>query len=85
MQRLVRTSLAAAGIALLATLAFAQTGKQPPEMTPEQKAEMEAYAKAGTPGPQHQAMAASAGTYDLKVSVPDGEINLERVPTARSF
>ena len=25
-----------------------------------------------------------SGTYDLKVSVPDGEINLERVPTARS-
>jgi hypothetical protein len=36
-----------------------------PEMTPEQKAEMEAYRKAGTPGPQHARMAATAGTYDL--------------------
>jgi hypothetical protein len=26
-----------------------------------------------------------SGTYDLKVSVPEGEINLERVPTARSL
>jgi hypothetical protein len=25
------------------------------------------------------------GTYDLKVSVPNGEINLERVPTARAL
>jgi hypothetical protein len=54
--------------ALVATLALAQTGKeQAPPMTPEQKAEMEAYMKAGTPGAPHQAMAASAGTYDMKV------------------
>lgn len=54
--------------ALVATLALAQTGKeQAPPMTAEQKAEMEAYMKAGTPGAPHQAMAASAGTYDMKV------------------
>jgi hypothetical protein len=40
---------------------------QAPEMTPEQKAEMEAYQKAGTPGAPHQTMAATAGTYDAKV------------------
>jgi hypothetical protein len=40
---------------------------QPPEMTPEQKKEMEAYTKAGTPGAPHQAMAATAGSYDAKV------------------
>ena len=57
----------APAIALVAGLVQAQTGNQQPEMTPEQKAEMEAYMKAGAPGPQHQQMAASAGSYDLKV------------------
>ena len=54
-------------IALLATLALAQTGNQQPQMTPEQKAEMEAYMKAGTPGAPHQTLASSAGSYDLKI------------------
>jgi hypothetical protein len=40
---------------------------QAPEMTPEQKAEMEAYTKAGTPGAPHKALAATAGTYEAKV------------------
>ena len=56
-----------AGMAMLASLALAQTEQKAPEMTPEQKAEMEAYMKAGTPGPQQQQMAATAGTYDMKV------------------
>jgi uncharacterized protein DUF1579 len=60
-------TLAAAVLALVTTLALAQTGKQPPQMTPEQKAEMDAYMKAGTPGAPHQALAASVGNYDLKV------------------
>ena len=55
-----------AATALFATMALAQEGKAP-EMTPEQKAEMEAYAKAGTPGTPHQKLAATAGTYDMKV------------------
>jgi len=59
--------MCAAAIALVITSASAQTGKQPPQMTPEQKAEMEAYMKAGTPGAPHQALAASAGNYDLKL------------------
>jgi Protein of unknown function (DUF1579) len=58
---------AAAAIALLVTSASAQTEKQPPQMTPEQKAQMEAYMKAGTPGAQHQALASTAGSYDLKI------------------
>jgi hypothetical protein len=41
--------------------ALAQEGQ------PEQKAEMEAYQKAGTPGPQHEALAKMAGNYDLVV------------------
>src|SRR5262245_17571424 len=63
-----RRSFFAAGIALAATVDLAQTGnQQPPQMTPEEKAEMEAYIKAGTPGAPHQALAAMAGSYDLKV------------------
>ena len=65
--RLARTSLAAVAVAALATLAGAQQTQKKPEMTPEQKAEMEAYMKAGTPGAQHQALASTAGTYDLKI------------------
>ena len=49
---------------LAAAPAFAQS---PPEMTPEQKAEMEAWTKAGTPGPQHKALADTAGSYDVKM------------------
>jgi uncharacterized protein DUF1579 len=55
-----------AALATLVTLAVAQQQK-PPEMTPEQKAEMEAYMKAGTPGGPHQLLTASAGSYDLKI------------------
>jgi hypothetical protein len=53
---------------VLAGLALAQSGnQQPPQMTPEQQAEMEAYIKAATPGAPHQAMAATVGDYDLKI------------------
>jgi hypothetical protein len=50
-----------------ALLALPVPGRaQQTEMTPEQKAEMEAYMKAGTPGAPHKAMAAQAGSYDVK-------------------
>ena len=52
---------------LLATSALAQGGNEQPQMTPEQKAEMEAYMKAGTPGAPHQMLAATSGKYDLKI------------------
>src|SRR5689334_11598150 len=35
------------------------------QMTPEQKAEMEAYTKAGTPGEPHRKLAATAGRYTV--------------------
>lgn len=61
----VRVLLAVvAASALLVTLAQAQEGH---EMTPEQKAEMEAYMKAGQPGSQHRQLASTAGMYELKV------------------
>ncbi|HEY7412667.1 MAG TPA: DUF1579 domain-containing protein [Vicinamibacteria bacterium] len=51
----------------VAAVASAQADKKPPEMTAEQKAEMELYMKAGAPGPQHKWLASTAGSYDLKV------------------
>ena len=38
-----------------------------PEMTPEHKAMMEAYQKAGMPGDQHAQLKKMAGTYDLSI------------------
>jgi hypothetical protein len=64
---LAAVALTAAVVAVLATAMFAQAGKEPPPMTPEQKAEMEAYMKAGTPGAPHQRLASKAGSYDLKI------------------
>jgi hypothetical protein len=67
MHSFARKLVAGATMALLASLAMAQAEKKQPEMTPEEKAEMEAYMKAGTPGPQHQQLASTAGSYDMKV------------------
>jgi hypothetical protein len=50
---------------LLGLTAVAEDAHQ--QMTPEQQAAMEAFEKAGTPGPQHKALAATAGMYDVKV------------------
>ena len=66
-RRLLGALLATTVVVALATPAVAQTGQKPPEMSPEKKAEMEAYMKAGTPGGPHQALASSVGNYDLKI------------------
>jgi hypothetical protein len=57
------------------------------EMTPEQKAEMEAYQKAGTPGPQHAALAKMAGSYDLSIKSwhGPGEPSVETGTATRSM
>jgi hypothetical protein len=65
-RKLTGTVLMATAV-LLTTLALAQEGHEQPQMTPEQMAEMEAYMKAGTPGAPHQALASTAGSYDLKI------------------
>ena len=54
-------------VVLLATPALAQEGHEQPQMTPEQMADMEAFMKAGTPGAPHEALASSAGSYDLNI------------------
>src|SRR5687768_6028125 len=64
-QRLACTLLMTTSALLLTASVSADEAPAMPEMTAEQKAEMEAYMKAGTPGPQHAALAASAGTYDM--------------------
>ena len=51
--------------AVLATAAVAQQGA--PEMTPEQKAQAEAWAKAGAPGTEHATLAKTEGEYDIKI------------------
>jgi hypothetical protein len=65
MGKLTGTLWTAAAV-LLTGVALAQQGGEAPQLTPEQKAEMEAYQKAGTPGEPHKALAATAGTYTIK-------------------
>lgn len=65
-RRLAAMLLSSAATVLVASLALAQD-KKAPAMTPEQMKEMETYMKAGTPGAPHQALAAMAGSYDLKI------------------
>ena len=68
--------------------ALAQEGKGTPEMTPEQKAEMEAYMKAGTPGEPHKRLAATVGTYDLRIkswSEPGGPPTEEKGTATRTM
>jgi len=62
-QALFATALAA----LLPSAPLAAQETVAPAMTPEQQAMMEAYQKAGTPGAEHQKLAAMAGTYELTV------------------
>lgn len=66
-RKLIGTALLTVTVMILATPALAQEGNEPPQMTPEQMAEMEAYIKAGTPGAPHQAMESTVGNYELKI------------------
>lgn len=83
-----RSALVMAVGALLALPALGRAQQQQPEMTPEQKAEMEAYMKAGTPGAPHKALADTAGTYDVKVKswqAPGGPAMEETGTVTRSM
>ncbi len=61
------TTVLASTALLLAVSGSARAKDEPPKLTPEEQAEMDAYMKAGTPGPQHMKLAESVGSYDLKV------------------
>jgi len=81
-------TLSIAAAVLLAGSARAQAGGEQPEMTPEQKAEMEAYQKAGTPGEQHKTMAATAGSYSINTkswSEPGGPATEETGTATRTM
>ena len=76
--------LLAACAMLMVAAVSAQQGQGQPELTPEQKAEMEAFAKAGAPGAAHQGLAATVGSYDLKVRswMEPGAAPMEETGTA---
>jgi hypothetical protein len=53
-------------LCLMVTVAVAQ---EMPEMTAEEKAAMEAWIKAGTPGDPHQALSPMVGSFDVKMTM----------------
>jgi hypothetical protein len=57
--------LASALVLAAALPALAQD--KPQKMSPQEQKMMEAYQKAGTPGPQHAALAKEVGTYDIAI------------------
>ena len=65
--------------ALLILMPMAVSAHDHAEMSAEEKAMMEAYMKAATPGPQHAAMASKAGAYALEIKnfAPDGTTTME--------
>jgi hypothetical protein len=74
---MIRT-LATALALTIALPALAQDA--PPQMSPEEAATMQAYQKAGAPGPQHAELAKAAGDYDLAIrtwSSPDAPPTVE--------
>ena len=69
----LKVSLAAALLALSSLMAFAAQQKQ---MSPEEKAAMDAMMKAGMPGEAHKKLAGMVGTWDATVKMwqsPDAE------------
>lgn len=55
-------------VALVLLLSLPVLAQEPPQMTPEQKAEMDAMIRAATPGAPHADLAKMAGTWSAKVS-----------------
>ncbi len=60
-----------AGALALPALA-AEPAKEAPKMTPDQQKMMEAWMKAGTPGPEHARLGQMAGTWKMQVTSYDG-------------
>ena len=53
--------------AVLAALALPAAAAEPPALSAEEQAAMEAYRNAAAPGPEHAQLAAMAGTWDVTV------------------
>ena len=72
----------------ICTATLPALAQEPPAMTPEQQAEMQAYMKAGTPGEQHAALAKTAGDYDLSIKAwhaPGQEPTMDKGTAKRSM
>ena len=68
--------------------ALAHEEAKAPEMSPEEKAMMEAYQKAGAVGPQHQWLATMVGSYDLTIkswNAPGSEPSVEKGTATRKM
>jgi len=92
MKRSIRFTVLSLAIALAAPAAAladeAAKDAAPPEMTAEQKAAMEAMAKAGTPGEAHAQLAKMSGSYDLEIKSwekPGGEAMVETGSATRTM
>jgi hypothetical protein len=73
MIRTLNTALLSLALAAALSATAKEPAKaEPPKMTPEQQAMMEAYAKAGAPGAQHAQLAKGAGDYDITVTSWEG-------------
>jgi len=87
--RITALALAVAfAVPAIALAADAKKDAAPPEMTAEQKAAMEAMAKAGTPGDAHAQLAKMTGSYDLQIKSwekPGGEAMVETGSATRSM
>ncbi len=64
----LKTWFATALLVLCSALAIADDKKKPKAMSAEEKAMMEAWAKAATPGDAHKLLNAMVGTWNAKVS-----------------
>lgn len=75
-------------LALAFALPALAQDKEAPPMTPEQQAEMDAYIKAGTPGPVHAELAKTVGSYDLAIrhwQAPGTEASVEKGTATRTM
>lgn len=69
-------------------IALPLAAQEAPQMSPEEAAMMAAYQQAGTPGPQHAALAKMAGTYDMSIRswhAPGAEPSVETGTATRSM
>ena len=66
---ITRSRLLACFVCLATTAAFAADAPKPPEMTPEQKAMMEAFARMGEVRAEHKQLEYFAGRWNVKTSV----------------
>ncbi len=88
MNRILKSHLLPLAVSLAFALPAIAQDKDAPQMTPEQQAEMDAYIKAGTPGPVHADLAKSAGAYDLSIKswhAPGTEPVIEKGTATRTM